>query len=250
MNSITEIQSTRKYDKFHLFSENRSVSPAHIERLEKDPTFAAKFCMSPIIITKDFYIIDGQHRYFAAKNLNIPIFYIIDEDGSRQDIRSRNMNMVPWKGIEYVHFYSEKSESYAFLESMMKKHKVPLTFLGSVIKKIAGLKHIKYTYDLKKGTLNFNKHIPAIRDCIELIIPYLKNCRTIKGEKPTRPIFTDAYVNSFAYFFINDRKTLEKALKNLDITDFNFPYTTTFETARGYIEKIAHWRPVKSKKEI
>jgi len=250
MTSIPEIQSTRKYDKFHLFNENRAVSPAHIERLQNDPTFAAKFCTSPIIVTKDFYIIDGQHRYYAARNLNIPIFYIVDEDGTEQDIRSRNMNMVPWKGVEYVNFYAEKNDSYAFLKSMIEKHKMPLTFFGSVIKKIAGFKTIKYTYDLKKGSLNFGKHMNAIKECVDLVIPYLKNCRSVKGDKATRPIFTDSYVNSYAHFFLHDRKTLEKALKNMAIADFDFPYTTTYEIARGYVEKIAKWRPANSKKDI
>ena len=83
-----QIRMTDQYDRFTLLDFNRDISTSNMRKLMQ--LTAKKFQMHkfPILVTKDFEIIDGQHRFEACRQLGCPIYYIID------DIKS---DKVCWK---------------------------------------------------------------------------------------------------------------------------------------------------------
>jgi hypothetical protein len=78
---IPQINYTREYEKFKLFDANRPLSAIHVEHISQHKDFVENFPTCPIIVNEQFYIIDGQHRFEAAKSLDCGIFYIIQPNG-------------------------------------------------------------------------------------------------------------------------------------------------------------------------
>ena len=81
---LSGIEGTRKtmdYDKFQFFDWNRDIDVRHVKEL-KNAINHLKYVLhnfSIIVIVRNgvFYILDGQHRYVAAKELGLPIYYTV-----------------------------------------------------------------------------------------------------------------------------------------------------------------------------
>lgn len=77
-----KIEQSKQYDKFKFASFNRVVNKTNLNKLimlgKNDP----KFHLFPIIVDKEFTILDGQHRFEACKTLRLPIYYIKTESNA------------------------------------------------------------------------------------------------------------------------------------------------------------------------
>ena len=67
----------------------------------------------PIFVTNEGGIMDGQHRFEAARTLGLPIYYTEAEWGdddprTDQAIILLNTTTNTWSQEEYVHYYAEK----------------------------------------------------------------------------------------------------------------------------------------------
>ena len=109
MNENNIIHSSTDYDSFEFFKGNRPLLKGHVKNLVEDKTFPKNFFSCPIVVNEKKFILDGQHRYTAAKQLGIPIYYIIMHGGVKSDIKNRNINIKNWKLDDYVHYYSNDS---------------------------------------------------------------------------------------------------------------------------------------------
>ena len=243
MKSLPKIQSSTDYDCFQLYKSNRKIISSHVDKLASDPSFFNKFPTCPIIVDKEFNIVDGQHRFFAAKKIQSPIYYIMDFDATEDDVRKRNTQMKSWKGIDYIHYFSECNESFRFLLEMKERHEVSLSFLNAVLLKLANTRQLELNYQLKEGKLKLDKYKNDISEFLDLYVPAIKRCRAIKGQKETTPLFLQSYIIAFAHFFKNDKKVFMKALDKISKTNLEFPYTTQYEKTRNIIEKISRWTP-------
>lgn len=108
----TEVENglhhTTDYDKFSLMHNNRDANRSHIEAL-KD-AFVEKgnlTIVQPILVNESLQIIDGQHRYIAAKELGQPIYYTIREGLTIGDARSMNILHRAWTNEDFAWSYAE-----------------------------------------------------------------------------------------------------------------------------------------------
>ena len=78
---------------------------------------------NPIIVTRDNYIIDGQHRLQVAKTLRVPIHYTVIEKGDLQTIILLNTAMRKWGFSDYLHAYiSLGNPHYMKLDAFAKEY--------------------------------------------------------------------------------------------------------------------------------
>jgi hypothetical protein len=82
----------------------------------------------PIIVDKNMFVIDGQHRLKAAEHLKIPIYYIISEELGEEDIGLCQTQKV-WMIQEFLKFYEDKNDDYRFIKKIYEKFKFPLHFI-------------------------------------------------------------------------------------------------------------------------
>jgi len=119
---------TKEYDKFKFFSFNREIDPAQVNRLvksiSKENLLEEK---SPVEVTKDFFIIDGQHRVKACEMLGIEVPFIICEDFSPDHLQMINV-ASSWGVDDFLRFYAETGkEDYIKLQALLKRLGMPFS---------------------------------------------------------------------------------------------------------------------------
>jgi hypothetical protein len=100
---------TKNYDLFK-FRINRPIDNGLVKRL-KDSIIEIGYIKSrPIIVDEQYNILDGQHRYIACKELNIPVVWdqISCNGDADKIIIQLNKNQLVWRISEYIQFYAQK----------------------------------------------------------------------------------------------------------------------------------------------
>jgi len=102
---VTEVLKTSDYDKFTILNGNRGINQMHVRNLRK--SFQNSYLLCPILVNEKFEIIDGQHRFLAAKELNYPIFYIQVVDYGLEEVKTLNTNAINWQKEDYLAAYCD-----------------------------------------------------------------------------------------------------------------------------------------------
>lgn len=103
------INVTTNYDKFKPFFLNRSIQKRNLENLKQSLEKDNLLNLNPIIVTNDFEILDGQHRFHAAKDLNLPIHYIQMPKAELKDLVhiliTFNYSLSKWGPYQFLELY-------------------------------------------------------------------------------------------------------------------------------------------------
>lgn len=84
--------ATKKYDKFDLCDINRKIVYSNTENI-KESIHRTNFRLTkytPIIVDKNYKIIDGQHRRKALSQMDRPVVFTIGYDVNEDDIKEIN----------------------------------------------------------------------------------------------------------------------------------------------------------------
>lgn len=102
------IGMSKDYDRFKRIEGNRPIYPSHVadmvEVMKEKPKLLE---YNPILINERFEIIDGQHRVLAAKELELPIFYIQQAGLRLADVQGLNSGAKPWGAMDYARSFAE-----------------------------------------------------------------------------------------------------------------------------------------------
>ena len=94
--------ATQDYDKFIFRNDNRDINWNHVQALVRSFRQYPDWHLSPINVTPDFEIIDGQHRLHAARILNAEFFYVIDYNFESSKISNLNRHQKNLNQADYV----------------------------------------------------------------------------------------------------------------------------------------------------
>lgn len=98
-----KLESTSDYDRFKIMSSNRKTHNAHIRRLvrsmEENPGL---FKHRPILVNDAMFIIDGQHRFEAARQLGIPVWYMVAPELTIKDTQAMNQTQRNWGPMDFA----------------------------------------------------------------------------------------------------------------------------------------------------
>lgn len=102
-----QIQVTNDYGQFKIMQGNRPLNQNHIKRLkrsmEADPQLLPT---NPIQVNEHMYIIDGQHRYHAARELGAPLFFVVVRGGTLDETRILNVTQRRWTLMDFAISYA------------------------------------------------------------------------------------------------------------------------------------------------
>lgn len=119
------IYHTTEYGAFRMINGNRELNAAKIKRIQKDIAAGLdvlKYC--PILVKSDgkkLEIIDGQHRFWVAKELKKPVHYLIVEKNiDLYSIAKINSNTETWKGKDFINCYAQQgNKDYLILQAFV-----------------------------------------------------------------------------------------------------------------------------------
>ena len=118
---------TTNYDLFSLRDDNRKkIERAHVLRLKNSLEKKNMLGLKPIIVNEKMEILDGQHRYLAAKELGLEICYEVQRGSTAQDIITLNVSKS-WGIEDYLNFYCVNGyQEYQKLEKFSREKNISL----------------------------------------------------------------------------------------------------------------------------
>lgn len=102
---INVIKSTTDYEQFITLRGNRAISTHHVAQLIK--SFQKHYLFSPIMINEQNEVIDGQHRLTAAKELGLPVFYMVNRGYGLDQVKMMNKHASNWTKQQYLDCYAD-----------------------------------------------------------------------------------------------------------------------------------------------
>jgi len=136
---MNQVEVTKNYEIFKLLNGNRGIDRYHLKKLTESIKKNNQLNLHPIIVNKDFEVIDGQHRLKAATELGVEVFYIKSETINDEHLIECNVNQKSFDVENYIDFFAikEKNQVYAQLKEMLKssglKPKALLTLLLGIV---------------------------------------------------------------------------------------------------------------------
>lgn len=160
------IQHTSHYDQFQFIPGNRDCES--YQRLLESIKRRNMLKFHPIHVDKNYNIIDGQHRFRAAKELGIDVFFIIDEKANPGDIVDLNVYQKSWNTKNFLEFHCEhKLKEYIFFKYLKDKYKFEVSDMIANFT-LDGTCKARVT-SFQKGFLKFNDTHEAIEKYCKMI---------------------------------------------------------------------------------
>jgi len=132
------IKKTKDYDKFHFMCGNRGIDPRALNSLKIGIQSNNLLYCNPILVSKEYGVIDGQHRLEAAKALNIEVYFICinKTDEESTGLLAKIQFKKQWGMVDFLKFYitTDKSKKYHLIIEFAKRIDVnPQTILQTLL---------------------------------------------------------------------------------------------------------------------
>lgn len=124
-----EIFTTTDYDMFKTLQGNREVNKTHVNQLIRLMTENGNLTdQFPIVIGRDGYVIDGQHRLEALKVLGWEVGYIVEEGATIETVRNINRGQRNWSWRDIAESYANLgNDEYEWFLYYFDKHDMTYT---------------------------------------------------------------------------------------------------------------------------
>ncbi len=131
----SKIFFTTDYGKFGWIAGNRLLEERKIKKIcQSNHAGINLFPYVPILVTKKFKVVDGQHRLMCAKSLGVPIYYMIVDDYTVSQIARINANTTSWKVKDYLNCWINlERQDYIELEKFMKEYSFPVSTAADLL---------------------------------------------------------------------------------------------------------------------
>lgn len=212
------IEQTTTYSLFKRLEGNRVLNSINLKNLKKAIEHKNLLSYHPIIVNKDFYVIDGHHRLQVAEDLQLPVFYIveesIDKDKAYEHIISANVNKKSWSLEDFINLYVKKDKNVNYIEfsDLMDTLQLkPKALIGLIIGASSG----KLVQMMKRGEFKLPENKEAYR---KITMSYFE-FRNFSEERKIKPVsmFTNAYfTNAFRMLFLNESCDVETFFQKLE----------------------------------
>lgn len=162
------ILETSDYTQFKKHPANRDVDEKSIDRLAEAIQKKNLLKSHPVVVDKEFYIIDGQHRIEACKKLQIPVTFIVDETITPEDMITLNTNSKSWNMDNFLNFYVSKGkQDYILLDQFIHREKFPINI---ALRLLNGNRNGSFYKDYKDGNYKF----PNPKELEEVLLKQLQ----------------------------------------------------------------------------
>lgn len=138
--STPKIEETINYEKFSTLNGNRTIVQNHLNNLVRSISRKNLLHVNPIVVNKQFEVIDGQHRLAAAKQLKIAIYYVVENELSLSDVTLLNTTSKTWKLADYIDSYvaryeagDDRFEDYVELKEFVLQTNISATVASALL---------------------------------------------------------------------------------------------------------------------
>lgn len=125
------IQSTSNYAQFKSLTNNRNISPRHVEDIKIAIEETGNLTkVVPVLVNENYQIIDGQHRFMACQELGMPVYFTMVQGLNIDHARSMNVLQRNWLVSDFAESYANAGninyKRYLDLKSYGFNHSITL----------------------------------------------------------------------------------------------------------------------------
>lgn len=224
---IGNIYSTYNYEMFNYASANRETAEVHIEQLID--SFDVKYLIVPIIVNEHMEIIDGQHRFEAAKKKGFPVYFIINKGYGILETQLLNTTQKNWSVDDFANFYCKlgKKDYIQYREFRLKYNYGHMESLAILLNTTTNFSKI-----FREGSLTIKNLVKAnsIAERIQDFSEYYK------GYRKSRFVF------AMITLFKNPQYDHTRMLHKMAIQQRNMVDCTTVENYVDLLEEIFNYK--------
>lgn len=167
------LKQTSNYETFIDHEEQPKMKKANLKKL-RDSMSAIGFRPSkPIQVIKSgskLKIIDGHHRFYTAKELGLPIYYVEEEEVSQDLMTLMNTSARVWGINDYIQMYCKRGiNDYCVLSEYIDKG-----LNSGIAAELLGHQHKIKRGEFKIITTDYADKILSILDLVTESHPHLK----------------------------------------------------------------------------
>lgn len=182
-----------------MYPGNRPVEKTNVEKLKESISSNNLLKECPILINEHWQVLDGQHRLAAAKQLNIPIYYIMKDGGNHKDVINLNQNKKNWKPEDFLRIYAEglNLPDYIELQNFMVLNNLKLNQAQMLVR--GPIKQMNEFADFRNGDFKFDIDKEDLNDLL-LKIKFFWNLLSEHSVKPLHRFKTTTCMKPFLIF--------------------------------------------------
>lgn len=148
------VGSTYEYEKFSFLDCNRDIKRSNVENIKKSIEDEGYCSGSYILVDEYFHILDGQHRFIACKELEMPIRVMCIDELTVDDMRRLNAYQRNWTTIDFVNHYAElEYPDFKILRGIINTSECSIS---EILNMLFDNRH-RITSELKLGLLNISE---------------------------------------------------------------------------------------------
>jgi hypothetical protein len=167
------MEATDNYELFKFMDGNRPINSKHIYNLIESIKKENLLYIRPILVDEEMHILDGQHRFEAAKTLGVKVYFIKIKSENHSEILRLNQNNKNWKILDFLNFHSVKSKNKNYLKiiQIMNTYGWNLSDF-----------FIYSSYSIRKKSLReeFENGLFEIKTSDEVYLDYFSKWKTLK----------------------------------------------------------------------
>lgn len=237
---MSKIVATENYEIFKKHECNRDIDKNNLKKIVFSIQTNNMLQFRPILVDSDMRVIDGQHRLEAAKILNLPIYYQINEETKPSDIVLLNENQKKWGIEQYINYYSGEGHiELGKLMDFLKQRKISFNLFGNLYN--GSRKHLEKR--VKKGIFNFKEEV-NVSEFDELLTKIEIACNKIKaiifGKKAF--INTRTFTCALGRFIRNDEVEFDLFINKLVIKSSAIKQCASREDYYYMFKNIYNWK--------
>lgn len=167
---------------FKFLDYNRPMNKRHVKELKESIEKNGYIDTLPIVVDTEGYILDGQHRYVACRELGITPPHLTMPMNNSKIIHLINSLQKSWNTLDYIHYYAQLGNPY-FIELLRfsKKFNIAPTLVLLLFKANGG----NMLKDIREEKLQFDISAKGIKQTEEKLSNVLKiyECFGVKSNK-------------------------------------------------------------------
>lgn len=209
---LAKINIESDYSKFKFMGGNREIDYNHVKRLKNEMQYNPGLLeAAPVLVNEHMYIVDGQHRFEAAKELKMPIYYMTKPGLSIETARHMNVTQKRWTIMDFAKSFADSGKTdYIFFLRAVKKY--PAIAPSIIMKYLAGGQRNALSTDFRRGNFKIEN--------IDLSTDYLERLNTVIQKAHIATINTPMATALLQMFKSEENGTgdfeLTKLLRKLD----------------------------------
>jgi hypothetical protein len=113
--STKALNQTKDYSIFLPHEHQQPMSEHHVKRIAESMARTGFWQSKPLSVVRKagkFVIVDGHHRYAAAKGLGLAVFYVIEADFMLDEIGRGNSAVRVWSVLSFAKMFAAKGDPH------------------------------------------------------------------------------------------------------------------------------------------